>query len=73
MIPKFFYEIVYLTIFSNADAIDLYVGAMTEESAGGSILGPTFTCLTIKQFSLIRASDRYWYERPGMFTLGKTL
>ncbi|XP_063421511.1 peroxidase-like isoform X2 [Mytilus trossulus] len=56
-------------LYSNADDIDLYVGAMTEESAGGSILGPTFTCLSIKQFSLIRASDRYWYERPGMFTL----
>ena len=56
--------------FSYADDIDLFAGGLSESPRGGSLLGPTFTCLFIKQFRKIRISDRMFYERPGVFTEG---
>lgn len=48
--------------------IDLFVGGISEEPQGGSILGQTFTCLLVKTFERFRFGDRFWYERAG-FTL----
>lgn len=56
------------SIYRYADDIDLYVGGLSELPRGGSLLGPTFTCLMIKQFRSIRISDRFWYERENVFT-----
>ncbi|XP_055851679.1 uncharacterized protein LOC129915962 isoform X2 [Episyrphus balteatus] len=59
-------------IYENAEDIDLLVGALLENSAVGSLFGPTITCLLTRQFAQLKTTDRFWYENeipPSSFRL----
>ncbi|BET01777.1 oxidoreductase activity, acting on peroxide as acceptor [Nesidiocoris tenuis] len=59
------------TIYRTVNDIDLLVGGMMETAPPGALLGPTFSCLTSKQFNLLKDSDRFWYENdlpPASFS-----
>lgn len=56
------------------DDVDLTVGGSLEAHVKGTLSGPTFLCILMKQFKKSRMSDRFWYETPDKnvgFTLGK--
>ena len=65
------------TAYSSVDDIDLYVGALSEQSVGlGGMAGPTLSCLLGENFSKIKYSDRYFYEiggQPHSFSSGNGL
>lgn len=51
--------------------IDLWVGGLAEDKLKGSILGPTFACIMGETFSDLRSGDRFYWEKPGVFTAGQ--
>ncbi|KAG8258779.1 hypothetical protein J6590_024091 [Homalodisca vitripennis] len=59
------------SVYQNVSDIDLLPGALSERPLNGSTVGPTLHCLLARQFSLLRAGDRHWYESdvpPSSFT-----
>lgn len=55
------------------DDVDLTVGGALETHVPGTLSGPTFLCIMLKQFQLTRIGDRYWFETgdPSIaFTIG---
>ncbi|KAI5698979.1 hypothetical protein M8J75_014772 [Diaphorina citri] len=48
--------------YKNIDNVDLLIGGLLENSEPGSALGITFSCLLARQFSVLKDSDRFWYE-----------
>lgn len=64
----------YREIYASPHDIDLWSGGLSEIPQHDSLLGPTFNCIIAKQFYLLRAGDRFWYENPNYpssFRLGK--
>lgn len=59
---KFEYIKALKYLYADPEDIDLLVGAILEKPIPGAIVGPTFKCLLGHQFSLLRRSDRFWYE-----------
>lgn len=58
--------------YSDVDDVDIFPGAMCEQSVEGGIAGPTFACIIANTFKHLRQADRFWYENPeGGFTQGK--
>ncbi|XP_071494887.1 peroxidasin homolog [Diadema antillarum] len=55
-------------IYGHPGNVDLFVGGLSEDKIEGGLLGPTFTCLLVKQFHRLREGDRFWFENPGVFT-----
>ncbi|XP_071157643.1 salivary peroxidase/catechol oxidase-like [Mytilus edulis] len=51
-------------LYRHASHIDLYAGAVSETPKPGSLLGPTFQCIFVRQFEALKSGDRHWYERP---------
>lgn len=49
-------------LYRDSNDIDLFAGAILENAVPGALVGPTFQCLLKHQFSLLRRSDRFWYE-----------
>ncbi len=50
--------------YGSVDNIDLWVGGLAEDSAGGgSQVGPLFQTIIGIQFSALRDGDRFWYSR----------
>ncbi|XP_018331432.1 uncharacterized protein LOC108741220 [Agrilus planipennis] len=50
------------TLYKSPSDIDLLTASILEEPKSGALVGPTFTCLLKYQFTLLRNSDRFWYE-----------
>ena len=50
------------------DGIDIFVGGIAEDKVEGSNLGPTFACILGEAFANIRNGDRFFVEKPGVFT-----
>ncbi|KAG1674083.1 Chorion peroxidase [Nymphon striatum] len=50
---------------SNVDDIDVFIAGISEKPFPGSILGPTFACLTGGQFARQKHGDRFFYENGG--------
>nr|XP_018902400.1 PREDICTED: peroxidasin homolog [Bemisia tabaci] len=56
---------------NGVNVIDLIAGGVLEQPVTGGIVGPTFGCLLAKQFTILRDSDRFWYENdlpPATFS-----
>jgi hypothetical protein len=49
-------------LYSSVDAIDLWVGGLSEDHLPGSSVGPTFQRIIADQFERIRDGDRFWYQ-----------
>ena len=47
---------------------DLWVAGLAENHVPGAMVGPTFHCILKRQFTRSRDGDRFWYERPGVFS-----
>ena len=62
------------SLYETPDDVDLTVGGSLENHVDGTLSGPTFLCILIKQFRKTRMSDSYWFETPNEavgFTIGK--
>ncbi|XP_012222781.2 peroxidase [Linepithema humile] len=58
-------------LYESVDDVDLYTGALAEIPESDSLIGPTFTCLIVEQFTRLQKGDRFWYEfaeQPYPFT-----
>ncbi len=51
-----------LQLYGNEDNIDLFVGALAEESLPGSALGAVTACIFSITFKRLRSGDRFFYE-----------
>ena len=49
--------------YDDVDAIDLWVGGLSEDPVPGSHLGPLFHRIVVRQFETLRDGDRFWYQR----------
>jgi len=61
-------------LYESVDDVDLYTGALAEIPKSDSLVGPTFTCLIVDQFTRLQKGDRFWYEfaeQPYPFTEGE--
>lgn len=61
-------------LYPSPDDVELTVGGSLEEHVPGTLSGPTFLCILVRQFYKTRVGDRYWYERgdhQSAFTIGK--
>jgi len=52
------------SVYSDADDIDLWVGGLAEQSAGGMV-GPTFACIIGQQFQALMSGDRFFFHHTG--------
>ncbi|MBP0590227.1 peroxidase family protein [Paraburkholderia sp. LEh10] len=53
------------TVYGNIDQVDLFIGGLAEPHATGAVVGPTFQRIIGKQFSALRAGDRYFWLNQG--------
>ena len=51
--------------------MDLWLAGLAEKHLDGSSIGPTFACLLAETFKAIRDGDRFWWEKPGVFTVSQ--
>lgn len=68
--------VLLASVYSNVEDIDLFTGGLAETPLKGAVVGPTIGCILAHQFSLLRKSDRFWYENdvpPSSFSRGKHL
>lgn len=49
-------------LYGSVDAIDLWIGGLSEGHLPGSSVGPTFQRIIADQFERIRDGDRFWYQ-----------
>ncbi|XP_026670938.1 peroxidase-like [Ceratina calcarata] len=49
-------------LYPSPDDIELTVGGSLEEHVPGTLSGPTFLCILVRQFYRTRVGDRHWYE-----------
>ncbi|CAJ0579757.1 unnamed protein product, partial [Mesorhabditis spiculigera] len=59
-------------VYRRVEDVDLFVGGLMESPVKGALLGPTFGCITTRQFYNTRRGDRFWYENffvPSAFTI----
>ena len=57
-----------LRTYQHLENVDFWLGGISEERLRRSVLGPTFACIFGLTFQNLRDGDRFWYERPGVFT-----
>ena len=57
-----------LEIYSTMETVDLYVGALAEQSLPGSVLGATLACIVTETFVNLRDGDRFYFENSTVFT-----
>ena len=57
-----------LEIYSTMETVDLYVGALAEQSLPGSVIGATLSCIVTETFVNLRDGDRFYFENPTVFT-----
>lgn len=55
-------------LYGDVRNIDIWPGGILEDVIEGSKLGPLFMCIIVNQFKVLRDGDRFWYEKPGVFS-----
>lgn len=58
-------------LYAHVDDIDPFIAGISERSAEGSVLGPTFRCIVGEQFTRLKRGDRFFYDfadMPASFT-----
>ncbi|CAG4970278.1 unnamed protein product [Parnassius apollo] len=50
------------SIYKRVEDIELTVGGSLEKHVPGTLVGPTFLCILLRQFYITRVGDRYFYE-----------
>ena len=58
----------FMQLYGNLDNVELWVGGLAEDRLPGSLLGATFACIFGLTFRNSRDGDRFFYERPRVFT-----
>lgn len=58
----------FITTYGSLDTVDLWIGGLAEDRLPESLLGATFACIFGLTFANVRNGDRFYYERPGIFT-----
>ncbi|NXI94015.1 PERM Myeloperoxidase, partial [Psophia crepitans] len=58
-----------IDLYGTPDNIDLWIGAVAEPFIPKGRVGPLLACLIGTQFRNLRDGDRFWWEKPGVFTL----
>ena len=48
--------------YASVDAVDAWIGLLSEDHAPGAGVGPTLRTLLADQFQRLRDGDRFWYE-----------
>ncbi|ELK35928.1 PREDICTED: eosinophil peroxidase [Myotis davidii] len=61
----------FLNLYGTPDNIDIWMGAIAEPLLPGARVGPLLACLFENQFTRARSGDRFWWEKPGVFTKGQ--
>ena len=52
-----------MSVYGSIDAIDPWIGGLSEDHVPGSSVGPTFRRIIADQFERLRDGDSNWYER----------
>ncbi|KFQ16207.1 Myeloperoxidase, partial [Leptosomus discolor] len=58
----------FMDLYGTPDNIDLWIGAIAEPVVPQGRVGPLLACLLGTQFRNLRDGDRFWWEKPGVFT-----
>uniref|UniRef100_A0A8C4V728 Eosinophil peroxidase n=1 Tax=Falco tinnunculus TaxID=100819 RepID=A0A8C4V728_FALTI len=58
----------FMDLYGTPDNIDLWIGAIAEPFAPHGRVGPLLACIIGTQFRNLRDGDRFWWEKPGVFT-----
>ncbi|XP_064114105.1 chorion peroxidase-like [Macrobrachium nipponense] len=53
---------VFQQVYSDVNEIDLFPAAISEFTVEGGLLGPTFACLFVNQYSRLKKGDRFFYQ-----------
>ncbi|XP_032057022.1 eosinophil peroxidase-like [Aythya fuligula] len=59
----------FMDLYGTPDNIDLWIGAIAEPFIPQGRVGPLLACIIGTQFRNLRDGDRFWWEKPGVFTL----
>ncbi|NXI56133.1 PERM Myeloperoxidase, partial [Chloroceryle aenea] len=59
----------FMELYGTPDNIDLWIGAVAEPFVPQGRAGPLLACIIGTQFRNLRDGDRFWWEKPGVFTL----
>lgn len=57
-----------LDVYNDINDVDLWVGGLAENPFNGGLVGETFHCIIRDQFQRLRDGDRFWYQKPGVFS-----
>jgi peroxidase len=64
-----FIVFLFKFIFRSVQDIDLYAGGLSEfVKSDLYVVGPTFSCLIMNQFSDLKKGDRFYYENGPEIT-----
>ena len=58
----------FLELYGSLDDVDLWIGGLAEKRLPDAFFGSVFACIFGITFSKVRKGDRFWHERPGVFT-----
>ena len=58
----------FVRLYGSENFIDLWIAGLSERRFKDAVLGPTFACIFGITFRDVRNGDRFFFERPGVFT-----
>ncbi|XP_066541892.1 thyroid peroxidase [Hoplias malabaricus] len=57
-----------IDLYGHPGNMDVWLAGLVEDLLPGARTGPLFACLIAKQMKMLREGDRFWWERPGVFS-----
>ncbi|KAI4905455.1 hypothetical protein NFI96_028088, partial [Prochilodus magdalenae] len=57
-----------MDLYGHPNNIDVWLAGLVEDPLPGARTGPIFACLIGKQMKMLREGDRFWWEKPGVFS-----